>query len=182
MLRPDDFDDIHTHGRRGPRILTNLRWPEEPAESDAAGAAYSAGIHPWDTAAESFSEADAMAWLENIARRPDVLAIGECGLDALRGAPLPDQERVFLAQCRLGARLGKPVIVHCVRTWDRLLRIRRLLPQDLQMVVHGFRGRPALARQLLDAGFDLSFGQKFNPESFAATPPDRRFRETDDIK
>lgn len=182
MLRPGDFDDIHTHGRRGPRILTNLRWPDEAPAPAVAGAAYSAGIHPWDTAAESFSEADAMAWLENIARRPDVLAIGECGLDALRGAPLPDQERVFLDQCRVAARLGKPVIVHCVRAWDSLLRIRRQLPPDLQIIVHGFRGRPPLTRQLLDAGIDLSFGLKFNPESFAATPPDRRFRETDDIK
>ena len=46
-------------------------------------------------------------------------------------------------------------------------------------IVHGFRGGPALARQLLDAGFDLSFGLRYNKESFDITPTERRYRETD---
>ena len=37
----------------------------------------------------------------------------------------------------------------------------------------------ALARQLLDAGFDLSFGLRYNKESFDITPTERRYRETD---
>ena len=42
-----------------------------------------------------------------------------------------------------------------------------------------FAGGPALARQLLDAGFDLSFGLRYNKESFDITPTERRYRETD---
>ena len=41
-------------------------------------------------------------------------------------------------------------------------------------------GGPALARQLLDAGIDLSFGRRYNPASLALTPPDRRHFETDE--
>ena len=47
-------------------------------------------------------------------------------------------------------------------------------------IVHGFRGKPQLAGQLLKAGIDLSFGEKFNPESIQITPIERLFIETDE--
>jgi TatD DNase family protein len=36
-------------------------------------------------------------------------------------------------------------------------------------IIHGFRGKPELAQQYLSRGFILSFGERFNPLSLAAS-------------
>lgn len=136
---------------------------------------YSVGIHPWDTPAQP----GVLDELERIASADSrVVAVGECGLDKLRGAPLDEQERVFEAQIAIASRLGLPLIIHCVRALDRLLNLRRRYPSG-QWILHGFRGGEATARQLLAAGIDLSFGLKYNEAAFVATPENRRFRESD---
>lgn len=179
MKSLSDFDDVHSHSCRGPRIITNLNVLETP--TTAPGEAwYSAGIHPWDTV-ESPSQ-EVWSWLEAMAADPRVAAIGECGLDALRGAPLDTQEQLFRRQLELAASVGKPVIVHCVRAWHRLLAMHAPRRYGIPMIIHGFRGKPALARQLLDDGYDLSFGTHHNAESYDHCPTPRRHRETDTEK
>lgn len=141
------------------------------------GVLYSAGLHPWWTD----GDADALlAGLSVLVAHPQVVALGECGLDRLRGAPLPVQLALFERQVTLAGRHGLPLTIHCVRAFDLLLGCRRRLRPATRWTVHGFRGRPALARQLLDAGLDLSFGARFNAASLRLTPPSRRHVETDD--
>ena len=53
---------------------------------------YSAGIHPWN--AESAAEREINALYE-AAARGEVVAIGECGLDRLRGGCLDYQIKIF---------------------------------------------------------------------------------------
>ena len=48
-----------------------------------------------------------------------------------------------------------------------------------RMVIHGLRGGATLARQLLSAGFELSFGPRHNADSYQLTPPHLRHQETD---
>lgn len=150
-----------------------------------AGARYAAGIHPWWLAHPHF---DLTAHLEGLRRLlvlPEVVQLGECGLDTLLGeaglppAPIEQQEEVFMAQAALSEELAVPMTLHCVRAYDRLLRLHRQLHPTQQWTLHGFRGKPVLARQLLAAGFNLSFGPRRNDESYALTPPDRRHDETD---
>lgn len=162
------FADIHSHSRCGKDIITNLELLQLPSCADAF---YSAGIHPWQAA-----EADEKVWqwLQQVLAHPQTVAMGECGYDKLRGTG--NQLEVFEKQLELAA--DKPVILHWVGAYDKLLQLRRKYPQQ-QWILHGFRGKQALARQLLSAGIDLSFGLRYNPDSFAITPTDRRFRETD---
>ena len=47
-------------------------------------------------------------------------------------------------------------------------------------IIHGFRGKKEVARSLLDQGFYLSFGQKFQPETLRYVPEDRLLLETDE--
>lgn len=174
--------DFHTHNLLAPAgsAIVNVprRWLLCPDDfHPAAGGLYSAGIHPWWT-----DEADTellFAGLLRLMEHPQVVAVGECGLDLLRGAAPEVQEAVFVRQAVLAERHGLPVTVHCVRAFDRLLRLHKQLRPSVRWTVHGFRGRPALARQLLDAGLDLSFGPRHNAESLALTPPHRRHNETD---
>ncbi len=141
------------------------------------GALYSAGIHPWWTAEEWRL---LLPGLENLLQHPQVVALGECGFDALRGAPLEEQAEAFELQIALAECYRLPVTLHCVRAHHLLLSAHKRLHPTTLWTLHGFRGNAALARQLLDAGFDLSFGPYFNAEALRLTPPERRHVETDD--
>lgn len=167
------YADVHTHrADAGPDAIICLpRGADVPREG-----AYSVGIHPWD-AAEA-TEADRQ-WVERAAEMPQVVAIGETGLDALRGGPLDEQERMFVWHAELSERLGKPLIIHAVRTLERVMALRRRLRPAQPWVIHGFRGKPEMARQLVRAGFDISLGEHYNPGVPEAVPADRLHRETD---
>ena len=59
------------------------------------------------------------------------------------------------------------------------MQLRRELKPGQRWVIHGFRRKPELARQLIDAGFDISIGTKHNIGVPAAVPAGRLFHETD---
>ncbi len=178
----EGITDYHTHNLLAPPgsiINVPQEWLLHPAEAQwRSGSIYSAGIHPWWTA-DSNAVAAMLRNLPDVITLPQVVALGECGLDPLQGTSLSEQERIFTQQIELSEYIGVPLTLHIVRTYDRLLALHKRLRPKQQWTVHGFRGKPALARQLLAAGFNLSFGTRRNEESFALTPPDRRYTETD---
>lgn len=104
--------------------------------------------------------------------------IGECGLDRLCPTPFPLQLAAFEAQIRLSERLRRPLVLHCVRAADDVLRLHRGTTQP--WIWHGFRGKPEQMQQLLQHGFYLSFGFRFNEDSLRTCPANRLFLETDD--
>lgn len=136
----------------------------------------SIGIHPWDVdpAAEL-----PLASLREAASDPRVVAIGEIGLDALRGPALDLQQQWLIPQLRLAEEMHLPVVLHVVKTYDRILALRKLLSPAVPWIIHGFRGKPRLARQLTDAGLFISLGVHHNPLVPAAITPDRLFHESD---
>lgn len=127
------------------------------------------GLHPW--------RADERFVVPDLSGK---LAIGECGLDGLRGPSMDVQESVFLEQIRLSEELGKPLIIHCVKALERLLALRKELKPKQSWMFHGFRGKPQQLRSLLDAGLFVSFGPQHNEESLRICPIDRLLLETDD--
>lgn len=161
--------DCHTHSLRRDAIV--CRQPDEPADD---GYVYAVGYHPWN--ASDFNEQR----LEEESSLPSTVAIGETGLDALRGPSAQVQEAAFRRHVELSERLRKPLIVHCVRAFDRLLAIKKELRPRQPWIIHGFSRKPELARQLLNAGCYLSFGSSFNPATAAIIPADRLLIETDD--
>lgn len=137
----------------------------------------SVGVHPWDVGER---------WREQVERLrlrvqcAEVVAIGECGLDRVRGGAWDWQIPCFEAQVLLAQEFGKPVVVHCVRAFDELLAVRKQCG-NVRMVVHGFRGNPTQARQLMAHGLELSFGVLFNADSLrAAYEGGKMWLETDD--
>lgn len=171
-----DIIDIHTHNARASRALISVdprQFAPEP------GKWYSLGYHPWHGA--EWLTQDDFALLEQHALHPQVLAIGETGMDRLRGAALDVQASTFVRHLQLAARLGKPVIVHNVRATQDILSCRhRAGLDDVVLIIHGMRGNAHVARSLLDGGCYLSYGPHFNPAALLATPLDRLLIETDD--
>lgn len=174
-MKLEDFDDIHTHGRRGPTMITNIS-PDDTVDTAPGEAWYSVGVHPWDSEGV---DSEAFARLRALASDPRVVAIGEAGLDSKRGASLQEQERVFIEQARIAEEVRKPLIIHCVGCFNRMMQLRRELKPGQRWVIHGFRRKPELARQLIDAGFDISIGTKYNIGVPAVVPAGRLFHETD---
>lgn len=168
------YSDVHTHRLdAGSSAIINLPL-DAGVETIEPGCSYSVGVHPWD----ADREVD-WARLRRLAVHPQVVAIGEVGFDALRGPSLDAQEPVFVRQARLAEELGKPLIIHCVRAYGRLMELRRELKPHQPWLVHGFRGKPELARQLISLGFEISLGSKFNPAVPSAVPAHLLHRETD---
>ena len=139
---------------------------------------YSIGIHPWDTGGEI--NEDTWESMEKYASDPQVVAIGECGIDLLKGGPLFKQMQVFKRQIDLSEKIHKPLIIHDVRAHDVIVGLKRDLKPTQQWMVHGFRGKPTVAKMLNDAGIWLSFGEKFNPLSLQSVPIEMILAETDE--
>lgn len=72
------------------------------------------------------------------------------------------------------------MILHVVRAYQELIAYRKSLHARQPWIIHGFRGKKEVARTLLDQGFYLSFGQKFQPETLRYVPEDRFLLETDE--
>lgn len=98
-----------------------------------------AGVHPHGA---KDCDASTLAAVRQLASRPEVVAVGECGLDFDRDfSPRPDQERVFAAQLELAAELKMPVFLHERAAHERFMAILREHAPGLPgFVVHCFTG------------------------------------------
>lgn len=183
-----DLYDIHTHDaltsdtdddvpKRDITYILNV-YPlgfEYAKDSDECDW-FSCGVHPW------YSE-DAepqLKFLKEIAGDSRILAIGEAGFDKLKGPSLDIQQKIFEQQIELSEQLQKPLIIHCVKAWDKLLHLHKVYNPKQTWIIHAYKGKPELTRQLLTHGFMFSIGEKYNEESLKLIPPDRLFCETDD--
>ena len=96
-----------------------------------------AGLHPHH--ANEWGPEDA-ALIRELAQLPQLVSLGECGLDYFRDlAPRADQRRAFSAQLALAAELGKPVFLHQRDAHTDFLPIlREYRPQLKNVCVHCF--------------------------------------------
>ena len=139
-----------------------------------------AGVHPHDAAG-------GLEGLEALLNRPEVVAVGECGLDYhYDHSPRPAQREVFAAQVALAAARGLPLVVHSREAWDDTLDILGATERPEVIVLHCFTGGPEEARRCLDLGAYLSFsgivtfpGAPEVREAAAQCPADRYLVETD---
>jgi TatD DNase family protein len=80
-----------------------------------------AGVHPHHAADLT---SDSRPAIEAAAREPEVVAVGECGLDYFRDfSPRDLQRRAFGWQLEIATQLGKPVFLHQRDAHDDFLAI-----------------------------------------------------------
>ena len=89
-----------------------------------------------------------------LAAHPEVVALGECGLDFNRNySPHPDQEKWFVAQLELACELGKPLFIHSRDAHPQLAAILRGCRNRLpRAVVHCFTGEADELRAYMELG------------------------------
>jgi TatD DNase family protein len=180
-----DYIDIHNHGARpapGKFSIETLMAHEEREPENITGLTFSFGIHPWHLNEKNHNQL--IARVIKTAGNPDVAAIGEAGFDRIKG-PSPElQRKTFEEQVLIAGELKKPMVIHCVRAWDELLQEHKCIKPKMPWLIHGFRGKPDLALQLISKGMYLSFWFDFvmKPEAvplLKSVPKDRIFLETD---
>ena len=123
---------------------------ERPGTSFSTG-----GVHPHNA---SQCDATTIATLRELAADPNVVAIGECGLDFNRDfSPRDVQERWFEAQLELAAELQRPVFLHERDAADRMVSIlENHRPKLAGGIVHCFTGTTATVERYL--ALDLHIG------------------------
>lgn len=156
--------------------MSDLSDSSDPSQIPSKAPLFTCGLHPWS--ADRLTP-ELMERLRLMLGRPDCLGMGEAGLDAMRGPSIDLQMAAFEAQARLAMAMDLPIIIHCVRAHEPLIALYRRLKPCRPWIVHGFRGKPAVARRLLDAGLSLSLGPRFNPDTARMIPLDRLYIETD---
>lgn len=138
-------------------VVTGTSLPDSRAAADLARAHpgrlwATAGIHPHDA---KRCDTDTIPALQALAERPEVLAIGECGLDFNRDfSPRADQVACFRDQVALALELGMPLFLHERDAHSAFLDVLdahgdRLPPA----VVHCFTGSSAELEAYLERGF-----------------------------
>lgn len=120
---------------------TNLR---ESQQAQKLARQYSscwstAGVHPHDSS--QWQAVTEEAIIELLAQ-PEVVAIGECGLDFNRNFSTPEeQELAFVAQLRIAAELNMPVFMHCRDAHERFMTLLEPWLDKLPgAVLHCFTG------------------------------------------
>lgn len=159
--------------------------------STHSGVFATAGIHPCyvhEPGPEGWRES-----LRSLAARPEIVAVGEIGLDYYH--PPEDgsevavwrrlQESIFEEMLQLAQDLHLPAVIHSRESTPAVLGVLARFPR-VKAVLHCFTGSPAEAEQALTAGHFLSFtGVITYPKAddvrttAAMVPLDRIMIETD---
>lgn len=123
------------------------------------GMAYALGVHPLCVGQAAGQDLEALQSALQAARDdPLLVAVGEIGLDHFEGAPPRElQERFYVAQLKIARDAGLPVLLHCRRSADALLKgLRRIGVAG--GIVHAFNGSAQQAAAFVGLGFALGFG------------------------
>jgi TatD DNase family protein len=136
--------------------LSNAREAMEIARAHPESITASVGIHPHD--ARTWSEG-VHTELAELARAPEVSAVGEIGLDYhYDHSPRDVQAAVFARLIHLARQVKKPIVVHTRSAAQETLAILdRESARDVGGIIHCFSEDKAFAARALDLGFDVSF-------------------------
>lgn len=110
-----------------------------------------AGVHPHDAT-------DGLEGIEALLAEPEIVAVGEAGLDYhYDHSPRHVQREVFAAQVALAHRHGKTLVIHSREAWADTFDILETEGVPERTVFHCFTGGPEEARRCLQLGTVLSF-------------------------
>lgn len=144
----------------------------------------SLGLHPW------YVNERTPFWLEKLKSRVSSVrcGLGEIGLDRwIEGYDSALQEEILLQQLSLATALNRPVSIHCLKAWGRLLEILQNKPlPPTGFLLHSYGGPLEMVPQFAKLGAYFSFSGYFaharkakQREVFRHVPIDRLLLETD---
>ena len=178
------FINIHTHwtsNNENNLCIVNLDLNQPCPEQGY----YSYGIHPWALDNADFQMEKIFSLLEEKLQSPNVLALGEAGLDKMHKDGFEQQIVVFERQIKLSETLQKPMILHDVKSHNEILALRKKHKAKQPWILHGFNGTEQDIQQLTGQGLFISVGESLLlsgrkiAKSLKSIPLDLLFLETD---
>jgi len=144
------------------------------------------GIHPWKV--QDVAESDWDERLRGYLEDNPSACVGEIGLDVAVNPRCDElQMELFLKQMRIANEYKRPVSVHCVKAWGRLLdALEAVGDMPAGIVMHSFGGSSEMVESLMKYGVYFSFSAVItNPANIRAAkvvrsiPLERMLLETD---
>lgn len=152
------FIDIHTHiPKADDKILQIVNINLETLCPQESYCSY--GIHPLALDKVDFQIEKAFALLEERVQLPNVIALGEAGLDKMHKESFEKQMELFERQIELSEVLQKPMILHDVKSHNEILALRKKHKAKQPWILHGFNGTEQDIQQLTGHGLYLSVGE-----------------------
>lgn len=175
-----DFIDFHTHNRTNEaRPLSIASYSLSKMDICPQGQYYTVGLHPWETERlDAYRLVDQM--LTRYLQNEYCLAVGEVGLDRLRGASLNIQKELLEVQLIIAERSHKPIVIHCVRAWSELFSVFRRQPYTQHKAIHGYRSSLPILARLLEEEWYISIGFNTPNEIISQIPLKQLLLESDD--
>jgi len=180
------FVDIHTHNPVISEEIISVPslFLQDIDLSNPFPSVFTAGIHPWH--AENFNLDEIKKMLECLTNQPKLIAVGESGLDKKCKTDLKIQKLVFELHIDFAAENQKPLIIHCVNSWNELLPYS--IHSNVPFILHGYNAGAELTIQLVRYGFYFSIGKAILKENsklrqaIQVMPNTSLLFETDDDK
>ncbi len=116
------------------------------------------GFHPHES---KFLDEENLKELEKlaIAKKNEVVAIGETGLDYYwKHSTLPCQMEVFKKQINMAGKLNLPLIIHEREAHQDILKILAEEAKGLKILLHCFSGDLNMAKVCIERGYYLGIG------------------------
>jgi TatD DNase family protein len=164
--REDDWDRVIALAAQYPWMIPSL------------------GLHPWHVQEAKESWRDRLRHRVRTAR----CGVGEIGLDRwMRNPDLRAQEEAFVWQLNLAASLNRPVSIHCLQAWGRLLEILKGESRpECGFLIHSYGGPKEMIESFASLGGYFSLSGHFaherksrQREVFGKVPRERLLIETD---
>lgn len=132
------------------------RWKNVLALGQRDDVSVGLGLHPYFIQAHQKEDVDALEIM--LDENTQIIAIGECGIDARFSDTWEQQWQFFNAQLRVAKARKLPVIIHCVQANDQVAKRLRQLKLPAGGLIHAFSGSPEQAQAFIDLGFVLGLG------------------------
>jgi len=171
--------NFHTHNKSENYGIINIF----PGDEIIAGKRYSCGLHPWNYS-ENYDKD--LSKIEVLAKEKKLVAIGETGFDPKSPVDIELQTKIFLRHVEISEKYNLPLIIHCVKFYNQLIKIKSQLKPENVWIIHGFNGKITIAKELVKNEFCFSISETVlqNIEKaenlFKIIPAENLFLETDD--
>lgn len=155
------LDEAESVGvRRVVQVATNVasaQWAADLAEHDSRVRA-AVAIHPNESPLVKDLDSD-LAAIDKLAALPQVVAVGESGMDFYRTEPegRAQQEKSFRAHIEIAKAHRKALVIHDRDAHDDVLRVLDEEGAPEKVVMHCFSGDADFARECGKRGFYMSF-------------------------
>jgi len=188
ILKDDMYLNFHAHQQLpgDDEIVIQSKFLQEDliaAMSDKIF--FTSGLHPWH--AGFLTETEIRNRLEKLVLDKRIIAIGETGIDKIKGPGLSTQEKVLKVHMEIAENHQLPLIIHSVKAHNEILKLKIDSRSKIPWVIHHFNGSKQMALDFIEHGFYLSVCHHIKNNSSRLSeylnklPLNRLFLETDDF-